>query len=44
MQLNKSAGTESPAARTLQCVGEWSSILIPRDAFQGVMRFVGATA
>lgn len=31
--------TECPAARTLETVGEWWSILILRDAFQGFTRF-----
>lgn len=39
MQPKKSARTECPAARTLECVGEWWSILILRDAFQGFTRF-----
>lgn len=39
MQPRKSASTECPAARTLECVGEWWSILILRDAFQGFTRF-----
>jgi DNA-binding HxlR family transcriptional regulator len=30
---------ECPAAQALQCVGEWWSILILRDAFQGFTRF-----
>jgi DNA-binding HxlR family transcriptional regulator len=30
---------ECPAARTLECVGEWWSILILRDAFHGLSRF-----
>ncbi len=39
MQPKKSHRTECPAARTLECVGEWWSILILRDAFQGFARF-----
>lgn len=30
---------ECPIARTMHCVGEWWSILILRDAFQGLTRF-----
>ncbi|QCI69350.1 winged helix-turn-helix transcriptional regulator [Phreatobacter stygius] len=30
---------ECPIARTMHCVGEWWSILILRDAFQGLSRF-----
>lgn len=30
---------ECPAARALECVGEWWSILILRDAFHGLTRF-----
>jgi DNA-binding HxlR family transcriptional regulator len=39
MQPRKSAYTECPAAQALECVGEWWSILILRDAFQGFTRF-----
>ena len=39
MQPKKSTYTECPAARALECVGEWWSILILRDAFQGFTRF-----
>jgi DNA-binding HxlR family transcriptional regulator len=39
MHPKKSIGTECPAARALECVGEWWSILILRDAFQGFTRF-----
>jgi DNA-binding HxlR family transcriptional regulator len=39
MQPRKSAYTECPAAQALECVGEWWSILILRDAFQGFRRF-----
>lgn len=28
-----------PAARALDCVGDWWSILIVRDAFRGMTRF-----
>ncbi|QBR71160.1 transcriptional regulator [Beijerinckiaceae bacterium] len=30
---------ECPVARSLECVGEWWSILILRDAFQGLTKF-----
>jgi DNA-binding HxlR family transcriptional regulator len=39
MQPKASSTAECPAARTLECVGEWWSILILRDAFQGFTRF-----
>lgn len=39
MQQKKSTRVECPAARALECVGEWWSILILRDAFQGFTRF-----
>jgi DNA-binding HxlR family transcriptional regulator len=39
MQPNTSVGTECPAARAIEAVGEWWSILILRDAFQGFTRF-----
>jgi DNA-binding HxlR family transcriptional regulator len=39
MQPKKRTTTECPAARALECVGEWWSILILRDAFQGFTRF-----
>jgi DNA-binding HxlR family transcriptional regulator len=39
MQPKTTARTECPAARTLECVGEWWSLLILRDAFQGFTRF-----
>jgi DNA-binding HxlR family transcriptional regulator len=39
MQPKSSAITECPAARALETVGEWWSILILRDAFQGMTRF-----
>jgi DNA-binding HxlR family transcriptional regulator len=39
MQPKKKPQSECPAARTLESVGEWWSILILRDAFQGCTRF-----
>jgi len=39
MQSRKKPRSECPAARTLESVGEWWSILILRDAFQGCTRF-----
>jgi DNA-binding HxlR family transcriptional regulator len=39
MQPKKSFGVECPVARTLECIGEWWSILILRDALQGFTRF-----
>lgn len=39
MQPKARSITECPAARALECVGEWWSILILRDAFQGFTRF-----
>jgi DNA-binding HxlR family transcriptional regulator len=39
MHPKKSFGIECPVARTLECIGEWWSILILRDAFQGFTRF-----
>lgn len=39
MQPKKSFGVDCPVARTLECIGEWWSILILRDAFQGFTRF-----
>ncbi len=39
MHPKKSFGVECPVARTLECVGEWWSLLILRDAFQGFTRF-----
>ena len=39
MQPRKSPQSECPTARTLESVGEWWSILILRDAFQGCTRF-----
>ncbi|NVO17486.1 MAG: helix-turn-helix transcriptional regulator [Rhodoplanes sp.] len=38
-QPKKQASPECPAARAIECVGEWWSILILRDAFQGFTRF-----
>lgn len=39
MQPKSSTATECPAACALETVGEWWSILILRDAFQGMTRF-----
>ncbi len=39
MQPRKTPQSECPTARTLESVGEWWSILILRDAFQGCTRF-----
>jgi DNA-binding HxlR family transcriptional regulator len=39
MQPKAQSSAECPAARALECVGEWWSILILRDAFQGFTRF-----
>ena len=40
MRPNKSKGlAERPAARRVECVGESWSILMLRDAFQGLTRF-----
>ena len=39
MQPKKKSQSECPTARTLESVGEWWSILILRDAFQGCTRF-----
>ncbi|MFO0994921.1 MAG: helix-turn-helix domain-containing protein [Hyphomicrobiales bacterium] len=39
MQPRSKPSAECPAARALECVGEWWSILILRDAFQGFTRF-----
>src|SRR5258708_34412850 len=39
MQPRKKPQAECPTARTLESVGEWWSILILRDAFQGCTRF-----
>lgn len=39
MQPKRSPRTECPTARTVETVGEWWSILILRDAFQGFTRF-----
>ena len=39
MQPKKFNIAECPAARAVECVGEWWSILILRDAFQGLTRF-----
>src|ERR1700742_3150385 len=39
MQPRQSPNSECPIARTVESVGEWWSILILRDAFQGFTRF-----
>jgi DNA-binding HxlR family transcriptional regulator len=39
MQHKDLSAMQCPVARTLEQVGEWWSILILRDAFQGVTRF-----
>src|ERR1700761_6302603 len=39
MQPRQSPNSECPIARTLESVGEWWSILILRDAMQGLTRF-----
>jgi DNA-binding HxlR family transcriptional regulator len=39
MQPKSSPSAECPVARALDTVGEWWSILILRDAFQGTTRF-----
>src|ERR1700749_1105225 len=39
MQPKKTPDSEGPTARTVESVGEWWSILILRDAFQGFTRF-----
>ncbi|MDF9393720.1 MULTISPECIES: winged helix-turn-helix transcriptional regulator [Methylococcus] len=39
MQRTSFKNMECPAARALECVGEWWSMLILRDAFQGLTRF-----
>lgn len=39
MQPKIRSTAECPAARALECVGEWWSILILRDALQGLTRF-----
>jgi DNA-binding HxlR family transcriptional regulator len=39
MQPRTKPRSECPTARTLESVGEWWSILILRDAFQGCTRF-----
>jgi DNA-binding HxlR family transcriptional regulator len=39
MQPKTPTNAECPAAQALECVGEWWSILILRDAFQGFTRF-----
>lgn len=39
MQRKTFADAECPIARSLERVGEWWSILIMRDALQGLRRF-----
>ncbi len=39
MQRTSFEGLQCPIARSLECVGEWWSILILRDAFSGATRF-----
>jgi DNA-binding HxlR family transcriptional regulator len=39
MQPKNAFGVECPVARSLECIGEWWSLLILRDAFQGFTRF-----
>lgn len=39
MQHKPLAHAECPIARSLECVGEWWSMLIIRDALQGLRRF-----
>jgi DNA-binding HxlR family transcriptional regulator len=39
MQRTSFAHQQCPIARSLDCVGEWWSILILRDAFHGLSRF-----
>ena len=39
MQRTNLESTQCPIARSLERVGEWWSILILRDAFQGISRF-----
>ena len=39
MQRTSFAGQQCPVARSLDCVGEWWSIVILRDAFHGLSRF-----
>lgn len=39
MHPKKAFGVDCPVARSLECIGEWWSILILRDAFQGLTRF-----
>lgn len=39
MERTRTAGFKCPAARALDSVGDWWSILIIRDAFQGLRRF-----
>lgn len=39
MQRTSFLSLECPAARALESVGDWWSILILRDAFQGLSKF-----
>jgi DNA-binding HxlR family transcriptional regulator len=39
MHPRNTFGVECPIARSLECIGEWWSLLILRDAFQGLTRF-----
>jgi DNA-binding HxlR family transcriptional regulator len=39
MHPKQAFGVECPVARSLECIGEWWSLLILRDAFQGFTRF-----
>jgi DNA-binding HxlR family transcriptional regulator len=39
MRHKSLADARCPIARTIDVVGEWWSILIPRDAFRGIRRF-----
>jgi DNA-binding HxlR family transcriptional regulator len=39
MEPKKVFSVECPVARSLDCIGEWWSLLILRDAFQGFTRF-----
>jgi DNA-binding HxlR family transcriptional regulator len=39
MQRKSFGNMQCPIARSLERVGEWWSILIPRDAFYGLTRF-----
>lgn len=39
MKRKSLSGAECPIAKALDCVGEWWSLLIIRDAFHGLKRF-----